>query len=509
MQTTNSNINDMFSGTGSYPLENLSKTNRWVRLADALEWKTIEERYNERLNNHDRGAGNKPARMVIGAMIIKHMLRASDQVTIDHIQENPYMQYLVGLKYFREEPVFTPELFVYLRKRIDEGFFNEVMLSIHKDCIKKAESLATDNGAADDKGGTSGSTTDQRQPVTHKGKMKIDATCTDAEVRYPTDINILEDASREVERLLQKLCDKAGVSKPKSGRGDARSCFVKYLKRKSKGRKLVRSTKKLLLHLLSKDLQRLMATIGTLASDTLHCLNRTDLRNLAAIRTAYVQQKGMYDNDVHSCMNRIISIFQSHVRPIVRGKAGRKTEYGAKIGVSVVNGFTYIDHLSWEAYNESSDLKLQLETYKSRYGYYPREVQADKIYLGRENRRLLKDLGIECHCPALGRPPKNPSREEETLRRKASAERNGVEAAFGTAKRVYGANDIRAKLPETARTWIGACFFVRNLKKFLQGLLRLFSEILCQLWFFFSFQTSGDQIYMLYVIRGINRKQII
>lgn len=100
MQANNSNINDMFSGIGNYPLENLSKENRWVKLADALDWKHIEVEYNKRLSNQSRGACNKPARMVIGAMIIKHTLCCSDEVTIVSIQENPYMQYLVGLKYF-------------------------------------------------------------------------------------------------------------------------------------------------------------------------------------------------------------------------------------------------------------------------------------------------------------------------------------------------------------------------------------------------------------------------
>ena len=126
----------MFSRTGSYPLENLSKENRWVKLADALDWTHIEEEYNKRLSNLSRGACNKPARMVIGAMIIKHTLCCSDEGTIVGIQENPYMQYLVGLKYFQEDPVFSPELFVTLRKRIDDKFFNDIMLSMHKDCIK-------------------------------------------------------------------------------------------------------------------------------------------------------------------------------------------------------------------------------------------------------------------------------------------------------------------------------------------------------------------------------------
>ena len=87
-------------------------------------------------------------------------------------------------------------------------------------------------------------------------------------------------------------------------------------------------------------------------------------------------------------------------------------------------------------------------------------------------------MGIACHCAPLGRPGKHPDPAETELSRKASGERNEVEATFGTAKRVYRANDIRAKLPETAATWIAACFFVKNLKKFLQGLLCLFLELL-------------------------------
>lgn len=464
MQANYSNINDMFSGTGSYPLENLSKDNRWVKLADALDWKHIEAEYNKRLSNQSRGACNKPARMVIGAIIIKHTLCCSDEGAIISIQENPYMQYLVGLKYFQEDPIFSPELFVTLRKRIDDKFFNDIMLSMHKDCIKKSGSPESEQSDKSDSGTSGYSSPSESSPVTHKGKMKIDATCTDAEMRYPTDINILEDSSREINRLIQKVSSKAGITKPRNYRGEARSCFVRYTKKKHKGKQLIRDIKKLLLHLLSKDIQSFVNLLGKLRTDVLSCFNRRDLSNFSAIRKAYEQQKYMFNHDVCSCLDRIVSIFQSHVRPIVRGKAGRKTEYVAKIGVSVVNDFTYIDHLCWDAYNESSDLML------------PQEVQADKIYLNKENRKLLKKLGIVCHCPPLGRPKKNPDSEEEKLRRKASGERNGVEATFGTAKRVYRANNIRAKLKETAQTWIAACFFAKNLKKFLMGLLCLLLE---------------------------------
>lgn len=256
MQTRYSNISDLFSGTGCYPLENLSKDNRWVKLADSLDWDYIEVEYNKRLKNQKVGAGNKPARMVVGALIIKHMLGSSDEGTILSIQENPYMQYLVGLKYFQEEQIFSPELFVTVRKRIDENFFNDIMLSMHRKQVKETKASDKEDDSAGD------SHAEGFQQTTHKGKMKIDATCTDAEVRYPTDINILEDCSRVIDRLTQKLSAKAAVASPRTHRGEARLCFVRYTKQKHKGTKLIRDTKKLLLHLLSIDIQRFITLIG-------------------------------------------------------------------------------------------------------------------------------------------------------------------------------------------------------------------------------------------------------
>ena len=60
---------------------------------------------------------------------------------------------------------------------------------------------------------------------------------------------------------------------------------------------------------------------------------------------------------------------------------------------------------------------------------------------------------------------------------KAIGERNEIECSFGTGKRIYRANDIRAKLPETARCWTGMCYFVKNVMKFLRELCLVLTEI--------------------------------
>jgi len=112
-------------------LDGLDKTNRWVWLGDHLPWEDYEQQYGQKLNNQTVGAGAKPARMVIGAMVIKHATRLSDVDTIQMIQENPYMQYLCGLEEFTDQPIFDP-FFVDLRKRISEDDINKMTESLLK-----------------------------------------------------------------------------------------------------------------------------------------------------------------------------------------------------------------------------------------------------------------------------------------------------------------------------------------------------------------------------------------
>lgn len=443
-------------------LHQLNKDNRWVRMADAMPWPEIEKAYNKRLRNQHGGAGNKPARMVVGALIVKHMMNLSDEETILMIQENPYMQYLAGLTEYQTTPVFTPELLTVVRKRLGEDFFNEVTLM-----LKRREEGGKEGGGEQDAGGYM-----DEDGEMHAGLMKVDATCTEAEMKYPTDIGLLEDGSREVNRLTVKICARLGLREPRTLRGQSRSVFVQYTKRKHKGATLMKQTRQHQIHYLKSDIETLMDILAKVPSDRLTSILKTkDWRNLGASLSMLAQQEEMLSLGVRNCSDRIVSIFQPHVRPIVRGKANAKTEFGAKVGISVVNGYDFLDTISWNAYNESSDLAKQLANYKERFHVFPAEVQADKIYLNKVNRSMLKGMHIKCHCAPLGRPPKNPDPTQKALQLKASGERNEVEASFGTAKRRYRADNIRAKLPDTARSWIASCFLVKNLKKFLRGIL--------------------------------------
>ena len=103
----------------------------------------------------------------------------------------------------------------------------------------------------------------------------------------------------------------------------------------------------------------------------------------------------MYDNNTHKVDGRIVSISQPYVRPIMRGKASKPTEFGAKLHLSVdERGFARIEYLSFDAYNEGVILQEALDAYKDRNAFYPERVLVDQIYRTRSNRAFCKENNI-------------------------------------------------------------------------------------------------------------------
>lgn len=196
-----------------------------------MPWDKIEKAYNKRLRNKHCGEGNKPARMVVGALIIKHKMNLSDEETIQLIIENPYMQYFIGLEMFSNKLVFDPSLFVYIRKHLDVDSFNEMPLALMEEADE--ENLGNgdeNNGIGGDPRVDGGIVTDA-EGNPHKGSLKMDATCCDVEVKYPTDLDVLNDARDVSERLIDKLCKQSGCPKPRTYRKQARSQFLGIIKK--------------------------------------------------------------------------------------------------------------------------------------------------------------------------------------------------------------------------------------------------------------------------------------
>ena len=436
-------------------VQNLSAKNRWVILANQIPWDQIVSIYEKRMRNGTFGASSINGRVIIGSLVIKHLCNLSDEDTILHIQENMYMQYFIGYSGFSNEAPFDPSLFVEIRKRLGIEQINAINEKIYE-ISKEKKSKSTDPSESPPL--LHDNTASDQTTITHDGRLLVDATVSPQDIAYPTDLNMLNDSREKSEELIDVLFNPLmhGNNKPRSYRKKARHAYLCTAQKKTKSKQEIRSALRKQLGYLRRNIKHIQKLLSSYHENP---LDEKQNKYFEVIREVYRQQKEMYDEQTHSIENRIVSIHQPHVRPIVRGKAKAKVEFGAKINLSLVNGFSFLDHLSWEAYNEGTLLMDSVEQYKRRHGFFPKEVLADKIYCNRQNRQQLKLLDIKLIAKPLGRPS---AVNKEHVR---PGERNPIEGKFGQAKTAYGLDRIRARLSETSESWIASIFLVLNLVK--------------------------------------------
>ena len=437
----------------------LSPDNRWVKLSKVVPWDRFAEIYMSVMNSEIGRPGLSP-RLVLGALIIKHIENLDDRRVISNIQENIYMQYFIGLKGFCTKAVFDASLFVEIRKRIGASTFDKLNCDLIQSFSESVDQKQLSKKRKDQ----------ESDLPPNSGRLQMDATVADQYITYPTDAKILNASRIQCEKMIDKLYALNGKKeiKPRTYRLKTDTVFLDYSKKKNKSKATHRKMNRKLLECIKRDLRHIDTLLDTYQANNNNKfpLNYKEQKMLWVIHTVYAQQKLMYDQKIQRVQDRIVNIFQPHVRPIPRGKTKSKIEFGSKLGVSLDQGFARITTLSWDAYNESSDLIPQVEQYKTLHGYYPELVQVDKLYANRANRAWLKERNIRITAPPLGRKSKEKKEESYYKKRKRKEEatqRNQIEGKFGQGKNGYNLNKIRAKLQKTSESWIACIFFVMNL----------------------------------------------
>jgi len=458
---------------------NLDENNRWLILAKLIPWAEFEKEY--AIIFHEKiGSPAKPFQMALGALIIQQILNVSDRETVQYIKENPYLQYFLGLRVFQKTAPFNPSMLVHFRKRITP----EILAKINEKVVK----LSIEELEKSQKKGFKGEETKKRKKKKaknkkrnrnrnkrNKGQLILDASVAPSDLKYPTDLDLLNQGRKILERIIDKLYMVLKgflEKKPRTDRKVARKSYLSIAKKKKTTVKERRKVIKKQLRYIEKNLKIIENLINR--GSSLEVLKEKERRELEVIKELYRQQKEMYEEKKQRIENRIVSIEQPYIRPIVRGKVRNPVEFGAKISISYVEGFVFLDYLEWSNFAESKYLKEQVEKYYQMWGYYPESIHVDKIYRNRENRQYCQEKGIRMSGPKLGRPAKNISKEEKKQSQIDERIRNRVEGKFGEGKRRYGLNLIKTKLKETSETKIGMGIFVMNLMTFVRKVLRGF-----------------------------------
>lgn len=460
----------------------LSGENRWVKLTEMIAWEKFETEYAACLSE-GMGAPAKPFRMALGALIIKERLGTSDEETVEQIRENPYLQYFLGLSEYSDTAPFEASMMVHFRKRLNLEMVGRINEAVVKQSLlerrggEDAQVNAAQAKADKDEDG------DERPLPPNGGQLIVDASCAPADIRYPTDLSLLNQAREQTEAIIDALYEQVQgelEKKPRTYRQQARQEYLRVAKQRKASRKAIRHAVRKQLGYVKRNLVHIDALVAAGAS--LAQLDKQLYRKLLVISEVFRQQAWMYQQRQHRIEDRIVSLSQPHVRPIVRAKAGTPVEFGAKFSASCVDGNVFLDHLSWDNFNESTDLPQQVEQFKTRFGHYPESVHADQIYRTRANRDYCRKRGIRLTGKPLGRPV---LQEQAELHKQAQADarvRNQIEGKFGQGKRRFSLARIMAKLAPTAETAIAITFLVMNLERLLRQLLFVFLRILLKCW---------------------------
>lgn len=431
----------------------LNPENRWIKKAQSIPWEEIEIRY-AKLFTNKKGNVAKPLRLGLGACIIQSEYGFSDEETANMIQEHAYFQYFCGYREYDDSKLpFDPSLMVYFRKRLTPEVLGEINeMIIAKAQLAKQGKKKTDNHDDDEPG--------------NGGTMIIDATCAPSNIKYPQDTALLNEARESAEKIIDALFTTGDGVKPRTYRKEAHKEYLKFSRSRKRTKSLVRKAIRKQLGYLSRDLAHIDAMLATGK-----ILGAKLSARLDTIRKVYAQQKFMYDQQTHSVEDRVVSLSRPFIRPIVRGKAGKPVEFGAKLDISVSDGWTRLEVLSFDAYNEALNLKDMVERYRARTGRYPSRILADKIYRNRDNLAFCKLHHIRLSGPALGRPKKDEIRDKKRDYRD-ECERVEVERRFSLAKRKCGLGLIVTKLEETISHSIAMSVVVLNLRKIQHALLQ-------------------------------------
>ncbi len=456
----------------------MNPDNRWVKKAEMIPWETIEAEY-AKLFPSRTGMPAKPLRMALGSLLIQKQYHYPDEELVEQIRENPYYQFFIGQPGYEDKIPFVPSLLVEFRKRLSEDVLNEINEMII--AYNTQDDDQDDDNDNDDQGDDSeeqeqNEVQESSNNTENAGTLILDATCAPQNIKFPQDIELLNEAREKLEDMICRISDEYYFYRPRMYREKARKDYLALAKCRKRGAKKIRKAIKKQLQYIRRDL----GYIANLLENNGVVLSNSDAKMLDILETLYSQQLYMFESKTHSVENRIVSISQPYIRPIVRGKAKSPVEFGAKLDLSVdETGMCRIEKLSFDAYNESAVLKTAIENYKKRTGHYPERVLVDQIYRNRDNISFCNKLGIRISGKKLGRPKKDAdSKAEKKSAYQDNTDRIEVERKFSLAKRKFGLGLLLTKREDTTRASIVLSIIAMNIDRLAAMLLRFLLFVL-------------------------------
>ena len=285
--------------------------------------------------------------------------------------------------------------------------------------------------------------------IKNKESITTDATCYESEVRFPTDQKLLWECVDWSHGQMKKICKELKLKLPRSKYLKWKRRYISYSKMRRKTNKKRTPLTRALLHLLNK----LNKELDALEKNHDFEMPALYYKRKAIIKKIYRQQNLLFTRGENP-KNRIISIHKDYLRPIVRGKEIKSVEFGTKLNKLQINGINFIQKISFDNFNESTQFRNTIYKAQGLTKTKVRIVGADAIYATNKNRVFATSNKIQTDFKPKGKPSKHRKQQIQMARMITKERATRLEGGFGKEKEHYHLKKIKAKAKATEVLWI-------------------------------------------------------
>ena len=374
------------------------------------------------------GRGCKPWFDIKGGIalqILKHYHNLSDQLLIERINTDWSMQMFCGICLGPTQRIEDKNIVSHWR----------VYLSDHLDILNLQDVLA-------------------KYWKPHMDQTNVgsqDASCYESGISYPTDAKLLWSCTQDIFELIEEVRKQLGLQRSRINFDKYRKVFMGYQKLRKKSKRKEKKLRKILLRLLLKHLNALR----NLQMKYQFTLSKKKQKRLDVIMKVYEQQHlKAYGGPDTIIKDRIVSLSKPYVRPIVRGKESKPVEFGMKVNKLVVDGISFMEHWSYDAFNESTRYREGIYLQRKYFGKCTHH-SADAIYATNKNRTYATSQGIQTNFIPKGKQKPEHLDQSQQIRSILNKNRSTVlEGSFGNEKNHYMLNKSRARTDMTEIAWV-------------------------------------------------------
>jgi len=396
-------------------------------LYQSIPFKSMAEQFKS--STPKSRVGKKPIFSVEGGlalMFLKHYFGLSDKKLIERINTDWQLQYFCGVSIVFTHPIRDKDIVGRWRR----------YFGIHMDIDKLQNELATS----------------WKPYMNNTHVLMDDATCYESYIKYPTDVKLLWDCSEYIFDTIKTVCNRLGIKEPRTKYKNQEKKQKSYSKLKRKPRKRINKRIRELLYWAPRGLELLQDILNKYPE--LHNLKMKKVyAKINIIKVINAQQYCKFTIPNYKIKHRIVSLFKPYLRPIVRGKEGKRVEFGAKVHMSQVDQINFIEHLSFEAFHEGVRMWKSVLHHRRRFGKC-NQYGGDQIYASNKNRKYATKQGIATSFKRKGRASKDENQKSALRVALGKARATILEGSFGNEKNHYSLKKIKARTKETEIAWI-------------------------------------------------------